>query len=883
MSEETPMMKQYKQIKAEYEDTFLFYRLGDFYELFFDDAVKAAQELEITLTRRGSKNEQDIPMCGVPYHSAEHYISTLIERGFKIAICEQVEDPKTAKGVVKREVVQIITPGTVMEGKAIQEKENNFIAAMYPFSDQSAAFVKADLTTGETAGAILNEDVNEWKREILRSDIKEMVVPSFFEIDELTVSSMVFSEEDDTDLQPEFKDLCSQDSNDKLKTAFAILTNYFKRTQKRALSHLQPLLVYKPHERMQLDLHSRRNLELTETMMENKKKGSLLWLVDQTVTAMGGRLVKKWIEEPLLNTKEINNRHSLVQSLLDHYFEREELRDRLRHVYDLERLAGKTAYGNVNARELVQLRRSLQELPDLFNLLAQLNNSYVKELTERSNDFTDLRQLLEESLTNDPPISITEGGLIKEGYNEKLDEYKEASRNGKEWISRLEQQEREETGIKSLKVGFNRVFGYYIEVTKANIPYLPEGRYERKQTLTNAERYVTPELKEKESLILGAEEHSTNLEYQLFLEIREKVKSYLHPLQHTARIVSEIDVLQGFSLVSERHQYVCPKFSQDRTLSIQDGRHPVVEQVLDQGDYVANDIGLGAAEEMLLITGPNMAGKSTYMRQIALISIMAQAGCFVPALHAQLPIFDQVFTRIGAADDLSSGQSTFMVEMLETRQALSMATPNSLILLDEIGRGTSTYDGMALAQSIVEYIHNEIGAKTLFSTHYHELTSLAETLDKLKNVHVRAVEEDGEIVFLHKVEQGKADRSYGIYVAKLADLPDEVLERAETLLHHFEAASGTESSTRRETTHEPETTPSLYEDDTSVSSSTKNEGAEQLALFQTGQELEHQEKEKKEDKAVESVLKDLKQADILHMSPIEALETLYKYQQTLRS
>ncbi|WP_185819659.1 DNA mismatch repair protein MutS [Salibacterium salarium] len=877
MSEETPMMKQYKQIKSEYEDTFLFYRLGDFYELFFDDAIKAAQELEITLTRRGSKNEQHIPMCGVPYHSAEHYISTLIERGFKIAICEQVEDPKTAKGVVKREVVQIITPGTVMEGKSIQEKENNFIAALYPFSGQSAAFVKADLTTGETTGAVLNEDIIEWKREILRSDIKELVVPSFFEGEDLAMSSIVFSEEDDTELQSEFKQLVTGNVDKRLETAFAILTNYFKRTQKRALAHLQPLHVYNPNERMQLDLHSRRNLELTETMMENKKKGSLLWLMDQTVTAMGGRLVKKWIEEPLLNTTDINNRHSLVQSLLDHYFEREELRDRLRHVYDLERLAGKTSYGNVNARELVQLRRSLQELPDLFQLLETLNNSYVEELTERADDFTELRQLLEESLTDDPPISITEGGLIKTGYNAKLDEYKEASRNGKEWISRLEQEEREETGIKSLKVGFNRVFGYYIEVTKANIPFLPEGRYERKQTLTNAERYVTPELKEKESLILGAEEHSTQLEYQLFLEIREKVKSYLYPLQHTARIVSEIDVLQGFSLVSERHQYVRPEFSQEHTLSIQEGRHPVVEQVLDRGDYVANDIDLDSNQQMLLITGPNMAGKSTYMRQIALISIMAQAGCFVPALSANLPVFDQVFTRIGAADDLSSGQSTFMVEMLETRQALSLATPDSLILLDEIGRGTSTYDGMALAQSIVEYIHNEVGAKTLFSTHYHELTSLSNTLDKLKNVHVRAVEENGEIVFLHKVEQGKADRSYGIYVAKLADLPRDVLERAETLLHQFESSNGPVRDTVEKEEH---LSSSQVENTIPRSKQKQEEQPEQLALFQPEEQYSHEDNVTKE---TETIIKDLKQTDILRMSPIEALETLYKYQQKLRS
>ncbi|WP_026701134.1 DNA mismatch repair protein MutS [Salibacterium aidingense] len=874
MSEETPMMKQYKQIKSQYEDTFLFYRLGDFYELFFDDAVKAARELEITLTRRGSKNEQHIPMCGVPYHSAEQYISTLIEKGYKIAICEQVEDPKTAKGVVKREVVQIITPGTIMEGRAIQDNENNYIAALYPFQDGTAAFVKADLTTGETAGAVLDKDIREWKREITRTDLKELVIPAFFDTGSLGMPSLVYSVEEETELQEEFHHLYPKDADKKVETAFALLTNYFSRTQKRSLAHLQPLFVYRPKDSMQLDLHSRRNLELTETMIDNKKKGSLLWLLDQTVTAMGGRLAKKWLEEPLLDVREIQNRHSLVQSFLDFYFEREELRERLRHVYDLERLAGKTSYGNVNARELVQLRRSLQELPDLFGILENLNNLYMQELTGRADDFSDLRQLLEESLKEDPPISITEGGLIKEGYHDELDQYKEASKNGKDWISSLEQKEREATGIKSLKVGFNKVFGYYIEVTKPNISYLPEGRYERKQTLTNAERYVTPELKEKEAMILGAEENSTELEYQLFIEIRDKVKEYLHALQHTARIISEIDVLQGFACVSERQQYVRPVFSHHRRLRIEEGRHPVVEQMLEQGEYVANDISLDADNEMLLITGPNMAGKSTYMRQTALISIMAQAGCFVPAQNAELPIFDQVFTRIGASDDLTAGQSTFMVEMLETRQALSMATPDSLILLDEIGRGTSTYDGMALAQSIVEYLHEEVGAKTLFSTHYHELTTLENSLSRLNNVHVRAVEENGEIVFLHKVEKGKADRSYGIYVAKLAELPVEVLDRAETLLKQFEGSPSvkTDAAAAVETKQEEEQSP-LPE--------AEPEKAQQLKLFSDSGETALEQKE--EEETIRKVLHELKSTDVLRLSPIEALETLYKYQQKLKS
>ncbi|SDH54281.1 DNA mismatch repair protein MutS [Alteribacillus bidgolensis] len=879
MAQETPMIKQYKQIKSEYEDAFLFFRLGDFYELFFDDAIKAARELEITLTKRGSKNEQDIPMCGVPYHSAEQYISTLIEKGYKIAICEQVEDPKTAKGVVKREVTQLITPGTVMEGKAIQENENNFIAALYPFNDKTAAFIKADLTTGETAAAVLGNQQSEWEREITRSDIKELVVPPDFHEDILRGSAIIFSIEPSVELAPEFEKLCEQWSNEKLQKAVALLTNYFKRTQKRALSHLQPVRIYKPNEHMQLDLHSRRNLELTESLREKKKKGSLLWLMDQTVTAMGGRLAKKWLEEPLLNIDTIHKRQSLVESLLEYFFEREDLRDRLRHVYDLERLAGKTSYGNVNARELVQLRRSLQELPNIFTLLKKLNNEYAGELVDEVEHFHDLRQLLEDSLAEDPPLSITDGGIIREGYNKQLDEYREASTNGKEWISKLEQQERSETGIKSLKVGFNKVFGYYIEVTKPNIPSLPEGRYERKQTLTNAERFITPELKEKESLILGAEQNSTELEHKLFLELREKVKKFIPRLQKTARIISEIDVLQGFALVSEQNQYVKPEFSNDRTFTIHEGRHPVVEHMLNHGDYVANDIFMHGEREMLLITGPNMAGKSTYMRQAALISVMAQTGCFVPAAQAKLPIFDQIFTRIGAADDLASGQSTFMVEMLETKHALAKATPNSLILLDEIGRGTSTYDGMALAQSIVEYIHDHVGAKTLFSTHYHELTTLEEAMTKLQNVHVRAVEEAGEIVFLHKVEEGKADRSYGIYVAKLAELPKDVLLRAEVLLAEFEQTAPSAEQSGFDKTYEEQVIQSQYAASSEQESITTEEYPEQLSLFQPEQKSAYVSL----DENTEAVIKEIKNTDVLHMSPIEALEALYKYQRKLRS
>ncbi|MFB5660486.1 DNA mismatch repair protein MutS [Alteribacillus sp. HJP-4] len=860
MPEETPMMKQYKAIKAEYEDAFLFYRLGDFYELFFDDAIKAAQELEITLTKRGTNKGEDIPMCGVPYHSAESYIASLIEKGFKIAICEQTEDPKTAKGVVKREVVQMITPGTVMEGKAIQDKENNFIGALLPFSDHTAAFVKADLTTGEAAAALLTSDMTEWEREWTRAGIKELVVPETFSNDGLPKNELVLSPEPNSSLDPEFNSVCEHLHNEKLLEAVALLTNYFKRTQKRSFTHLQPVETYVPAETMQLDLHSRRNLELTETLRDKTKKGSLLWLIDKSVTAMGGRLVKKWLEEPLLHQDAIENRLSIVELFLTSFFEREDIRTHLRYVYDLERLAGKVSYGNINARELVQLRRSLQELPAIINLLKNLQHDILNKKAAEMEDFSELLKLLEESLVDEPPVSITEGGMFKDGYHQKLDEYNAAGRNGKEWISKLEREERQATGIKSLKVRFNKVFGYYIEVTKANIQYLPEGRYERKQTLTNAERFITPELKEKESLILGAEENSTGLEYELFLALRDQVKAFLQPLQKTAKAVSEIDALQGFSVVAEQNHYVRPAFTSTRHLSIKDGRHPIVERMLDQGEYVANDITLNDNREILLVTGPNMAGKSTYMRQTALISIMAQTGCFVPADEAVLPLFDQIFTRIGAADDLASGQSTFMVEMLETKHALAKATPASLILLDEIGRGTSTYDGMALAQAIVEYIHDVVGAKALFSTHYHELTVLEDKLTTLNNVHVRAIEENGEVVFLHKVEEGKADRSYGIYVAKLAELPAAVITRAESLLKELESNS-----------HRRAPEPPAPEQINGAAS-----GTEQLQLFE-------EPVQKPSEHTYEKIISDLLKTDVLHMSPIEAIEKLYKYQHKLRA
>ncbi|WP_100373123.1 DNA mismatch repair protein MutS [Bacillus sp. FJAT-45037] len=883
MVQVTPMMKQYLEIKAEYQDAFLFFRLGDFYELFFDDALKAAQELEITLTGRG-KGEDRIPMCGVPHHSADQYMSRLVEKGYKVAICDQVEDPKVAKGVVKREVVKMITPGTVMEGKMIREKENNYLASFTLFSDETIGIARCDLTTGEGAVTLVSGGSVELLHELSATGAKEVVVSQATDesvIAELTNTlGVTISYEDNAELHEQYEPLVVDLKQSKLIDSYARLLNYLIRTQKRSLDHLQKVEWYDAEEFMKLDLHSKRNLELIETLREKKKKGSLLSIVDQTVTAMGGRLVKRWIERPLLDLPAINERHTAVERFLGNYFKREELRDELKQVYDLERLAGRIAYGSVNARELVQLKRSLKKVPFIQQLVIDLDERFANRWFKDQAPFEELIDLLERSIVDDPPISIKDGGMIQQGYNDELDAYRDASVNGKRWIAELEQKERQITGIKSLKVGFNRVFGYYIEVTRANRHLLEEGRYERKQTLTNSERFITPELKEKEVLILEAEEKMEQLEYDLFVLIREQVKEYVGHLQMLAHTISEIDVLSGFATVSERQHYKRPSMFIEGVVHIEGGRHPVVESVIPKGEYVPNDVHLHPEREMLLITGPNMAGKSTYMRQLALLSVMAQIGCYVPAEKAELPIFDQIFTRIGAADDLASGQSTFMVEMLETQYALAKATQNSLILLDEIGRGTSTYDGMALAQAIIEYIHDEIGAKTLFSTHYHELTALAENLQHVQNVHVSAVEEDGKVVFLHKVIDGQADRSYGIYVAELAELPKKVTVRAGELLKELEAQKVVISPSASKK-KQPLTIDEVRESDTQLSLFA--EEVETKAERESSNAKGNQPNENKPLQTHEQdVLEQLRKADLMNLSPFEVMKLINDCQKQLK-
>ncbi|WP_339224932.1 DNA mismatch repair protein MutS [Bacillus sp. PS65] len=853
----TPMIQQYLKIKAEHQDAFLFFRLGDFYEMFFEDAKKASQELEITLTSRDGGAAEKIPMCGVPYHSASAYIEQLIKKGYKVAICEQTEDPKAAKGVVKREVVQLITPGTVMDGKGIHESENNFIASVSACSN-GYGLALSDLTTGENL-AVLIERLEDVISEIYSVGAREIVVSGSLDADTVAqlrerCGATISIEDGETD---EHVTIIEHLNNEDITKTFLRLYTYLKRTQKRSLDHLQPVQVYELEEAMKIDLYSKRNLELTEAIRSKNKKGSLLWLLDETKTAMGGRLLKQWIDRPLIRVNQIEERQEMVETLMSHFFEREDLRERLKEVYDLERLAGRVAFGNVNARDLIQLKESLKQVPGIKQLVASLAHDKAKERAKRIDPCGDVLELLEEALYENPPLSVKEGNLIKDGYNQKLDEYRDASRNGKDWIARLEQQEREYTGIRSLKVGFNKVFGYYIEVTKANLHLLEEGRYERKQTLTNAERYITPELKEKEALILEAENNICELEYELFTELREKVKQYIPRLQQLAKQMSELDALQCFATISENRHYTKPEFSKDE-VEVIEGRHPVVEKVMDSQEYVPNNCMMGDNRQMLLITGPNMSGKSTYMRQIALISIMAQIGCFVPAKKAVLPIFDQIFTRIGAADDLISGQSTFMVEMLEAKNAIVNATKNSLILFDEIGRGTSTYDGMALAQAIIEYVHDHIGAKTLFSTHYHELTVLEDKLPQLKNVHVRAEEYNGTVVFLHQIKEGAADKSYGIHVAQLAELPGDLIARAQDILKELEHSG-----------NKPEVP---------VQKPQVKEEPAQLSFFDEAEKPAETPKLSKKEKQVIDAFKSL---NILDMTPLEAMNEMYKLQKKL--
>lgn len=863
MAQYTPMIQQYLSIKAAHQDAFLFFRLGDFYEMFFDDAIAASQILEITLTSRDGGSQDRIPMCGVPYHSSAGYIKTLVENGHKVAICEQVEDPKMAVGVVKREVIQIITPGTVIDDHLLQDRENNYLVSIEK-EKESYAYILCDLSTGELKGYTYSGNDLSFIQLLLSHGVKEIVgnkelSDAWSSIVSQTGQASISIQEENR-LEDQFSHLVKTVTHPGLIGAAGRLFCYLTHTQKRSFQHIKMVEFQQNDKRMKLDAFSKRNLELTESIRAKGKKGSLLWLLDATMTAMGARKLKQWVEEPLYVKETIEKRLQLVENLIGEFFVRDELKEQLKSVYDMERLIAKISYGNASPRDLVQLKRSLLSVPLLKDKIKEIPGIYAAELYAKMNDHKALADFLDSAIHDEAPINIKEGGLIKSGYHEKLDEYKDASSNGKAWIASLERQEKEASGIKSLKIGFNKIFGYYIEVTKSNLSQVPD-RYERKQTLANAERYVTPELKEKERIILEAEEKISGLEYTLFLEVREHVKQYIPGLQELASAISELDVIQSFAAISEQYRYVRPTISEHGKVKIIGGRHPVVEKVMDAQEYVPNDIYLNHERSMLLITGPNMAGKSTYMRQLALTSVMMQIGCFVPAESAELPMFDQIFTRIGAADDLVGGQSTFMVEMLETNFALTSATENSLILLDEIGRGTSTYDGMALAQSIIEFIHEKISAKTLFSTHYHELTVLEKSLPSLKNVFVSAVEENGSLVFLHKVIDGQADKSFGIQVAELAELPKDVISRAKTILQTYE-------------NHEKREALPIQE----VSASIEEEIEEsQLSLF-----TDKSENLRKKDPKELDIIKEIKALNVLEMTPLDAMNALYKLQKKVK-
>lgn len=836
----SPMMQQYMEIKDKYEDSIIFFRLGDFYEMFFDDAILTSRILELTLTGKQAGLEEKVPMCGIPHHAYASYVDELIDKGYKVAICEQLEDPKETKGMVKRDVIQVVTKGTRIDSN-IDSKSNNYIANIYDYS-YCFGISYADISTGEVYATLVEGESDKVIKEIVRNGFKEVIVNDTIDreiVENLRTNHDILvtitkEELEDSDYNYIYKDI----EDERIIKTIKHLLFYIIDTKKGDLHHLQPCKIIKSSMYLEFDVNTKKNLELVETLRNRERQYSLLWLLDKCKTAMGSRYLKNTILNPLTDRKEIERRYDLVSLLSTEFILRDDLIKSLDNVYDLERLVGRVTYGNLNAKDLLQLKNSLKELPKIKTILQGL------KFNKKIETFEEVYSLLERTILEDAPFSIHEGHLIKEGYNEELDELKKISSGSKDFILEMEKTEKERTGIKNLKVGFNKVFGYYIEVSKGQCNLVKEEYgYERKQTLANCERFITPVLKEKENIILGAEEKIISLEYKLFMDIREVIKRYVQPLQKTAKIISEIDMLQAFSVVSDTYKFVRPEITKDKTLKLIECRHPVVEQVM-KDKYIPNDIVMDKTTNILLITGPNMAGKSTYMRQCAITVIMAQIGCFVPCKSATMPIFDKIFTRIGASDDLVSGESTFMIEMKEANYAISEATENSLILFDELGRGTATYDGMSLAQAILEHIHDKIKAKTMFSTHYHELTILEKDLKQLKNVHVSALEEKGKVIFLHKVKQGAVDKSYGIHVASLAKLPKSLIERADEILNIYEKKN------------------------------IKKETFTQTSLF----ELSEAETEPK----INPIEEKLEEVNPLEMTPMEALSFLYELKKDIK-
>ena len=862
----TPMMQQYMEIKERYKDCILFFRLGDFYEMFFDDALLASKELEITLTGRDCGLEERAPMCGVPYHAAHTYIARLINKGYKVAICDQMEDPSQTKGIVKRDVTRVITPGTVIEPDMLDEKKNNYIMAIYC---QKVYFglAAADISTGEfyttqiTWGSSMKKLIDEVSRYkpseiIVNHEFAEKDEYKSFFIDYLNIHPWVVGDDlfDLSDAELRIKQIAGDNplsSLDLAQAATGALISYLEETQKIDLKHIERISTYKIEEYMMIDSASRRNLEITETMRDDRKKGSLLWVLDKTSTSMGGRKLRRWLEQPLICVDDINMRLDSVDELKNSFMVRNELMELLKGVYDIERITSKIVFGNINARDLLSLKASLFKLPYIKDLIKNMNSGLIRQIHERLDLLEDLASLIDGSIHEEPPLSVKEGGIIKDGFDELVDKYRKATIEGKVWISELEARERERTGIKNLKIRYNDSFGYFIEVTKANISLVPED-YHRKQTLVNSERYTTEELKQMEDTILGAEKKVIDREYELFCQIREIAAQKVNRLKTTADCISELDALCSLAEVADRNQYVKPEVYDGSTIEIREGRHPVVEKMLPENQFVPNDTVLDSEDNrLLIITGPNMAGKSTYMRQVALITLMAQAGSFVPAQYAKIGIADKIFTRVGASDDLAAGQSTFMVEMTEVANILENATPKSLLILDEIGRGTSTYDGLSIAWAVIEYINDRarLGARTLFATHYHELTELEEKLVGVKNYCVSVRKRGDDIIFLRKINRGGADRSYGVEVAKLAGIPDQVIDRAKYILEELDKS------------------------DINKPGKVKEKPVDgQLDLF-SASALSKQERE---------VLDELRMLDPSVLTPLDALNKLYSLQQKLR-
>lgn len=847
----SPGMQQYLDVKKDYPDAFLLFRMGDFYELFYEDAVKAAQILEISLTSRNRNADNPIPMAGVPYHSAQQYIDTLVDLGYKVAIAEQMEDPKKAVGVVKREVVQVVTPGTVMDSTK-SDSANNFLVAI-DCDEQQFGLSYMDVSTGEFWVTELS-DFGLVRSEIMNLKARELVVGYDLTEDERTIftkqMNLLLSSETEQYTSP----LIPSQLTPLEKQVAEKLLQYVHVTQKRELSHLQPVRHYEIKDHLQMSYSTKVSLDLLENTRTGKKHGSLYWLLDDTKTAMGMRMLRSWIDKPLINKEAILERQAIVQVFLEHFFERTDLTESLKGVYDIERLASRVSFGKANPKDLLQLGQTLAQVPVIKAILESFQEPALDSLVNQLDTLPELEELIRCAIDPEAQAVITEGNIIRTGFDEQLDNYRKVLREGTGWIAEIEAKEREASGIHNLKIDYNRKDGYYFHVTNSNLSLVPE-HFFRKATLKNSERFGTAELAKIEGELLEARERSADLEYDIFKRVRTQVEHYIKRLQALAKTIATIDVLQSFAVVAETNHYVRPSFNDNNEIAIVDGRHAVVEKVMGSQEYIPNSIHFDKETSIQLITGPNMSGKSTYMRQLALTVIMAQMGAYVAAKSANIPVFDAIFTRIGAADDLISGQSTFMVEMTEANHALKRASKHSLILFDELGRGTATYDGMALAQAIIEYIYHHVQAKTMFATHYHELTSLSKELTNLVNVHVATLEKDGEVTFLHQIAEGPADKSYGIHVAKIAGLPEELLERADVILEELETNAS-----------EPPLSPTT-EDNQKEKPATDTSVGEQLSLF--------------EEPSYDKIIKTLKETDMMTLTPMEAMNLLFTLKQEL--